>query len=875
MLIQIRYALAALVAVSLTSCATGPSPSASAGAKPTQKSAPPKTAGDLDPMYRPLGDVDLSQYKSAGNGLLLVARKGDYDILLTKPGYPYELPAMGWSGINYHKATRNVSQFSGYMMRARNNGNNPLPYIGRQVFVDIDGVAESYYGSFAWNSFKQCLFCSRDTIVEFVEGIPEVRDTDGKVLRMPYKINRYWEYWYQFNSGNYVWHYVTNSEQTSRKIQLRPASHDQKPVYTEVSGLPQYEFVLPHPEQVAANFPSTDRALFTRTYSLGDLLRQKKINPDNLLLKPFSPTSLRDNFNKSKIHKYDHAWISHGQSAFVSSPMTGKTYLQPYQKPPVLTLPSLKEIVMNGKLSVNRQCMGKTDGMVVLTGQCDPASPVFPLTVMTQISANQFVVNVWSDINRRSSYLLTGGQFPKQNFYRWNIDAFMVNTTVDPDTTLAALETGDDPFSEKIIAFANQNQDRQVCDKMATAVSNAEKALHFDPDIEERLAKYEHYYKMDWADMGKAISNIDRNPKHTPVTDFEEFVWDDLVSMRTDIDQRLNVLNRYKDVNNSVCQPDPQRMTQLVTALTSFKADLRASMKQLDDTYYDQAVERKKEIYYWANRLEEAKKQAAMAQFMDKLHASLNADLAAKQAERRSMTRSILESRRAVKAQIADVKARNAAYFANHKPAVSAPSAVTIAPVTMPSYSLDTTADSKVYLGGLRSNRLSFQDAIAQSKIKTAQLKQTTTGTAPNATAATPSAESAPEAKPSRDAPGGAAICVAVSRNASNNMTDLGYYYAYDQHSTPLKTDRVARQKYAAEHNGTPSCKHNDEDEVGALVVVVWDGKDYTGAASRTYGMGFGLSTGAAEMDAVNNLSNRNWSWKPSMGYRVVFAKQY
>jgi hypothetical protein len=39
--------------------------------------------------------------------------------------------------------------------------------------------------------------------------------------------------------------------------------------------------------------------------------------------------------------------------------------------------------------------------------------------------------------------------------------------------------------------------------------------------------------------------------------------------------------------------------------------------------------------------------------------------------------------------------------------------------------------------------------------------------------------------------------------------------------------------------------------------------------------MGFGQSIGAAEMDAVNNLANRNWNWGSSMGYKVVFAKQY
>jgi hypothetical protein len=202
-----------------------------------------------------------------------------------------------------------------------------------------------------------------------------------------------------------------------------------------------------------------------------------------------------------------------------------------------------------------------------------------------------------------------------------------------------------------------------------------------------------------------------------------------------------------------------------------------------------------------------------------------------------------------------------------------------IVPVAMPSQSLDTTAHTKVYTGGKIPNRLGFQGAIAQAQAKTDRLANprstTIAGSLVGAGTASP-ATSAPGARPSADGPGGAAVCVATERNANNTPTDVAYYYAYDPHITSLKADKLARQRYGAEHSGTPHCMHNGESQIGALVVIEWDGKDDKGATIRLYGLGFGTSTDRAERDAVDELrTNRNWEATSKVRYRIVYAKQY
>jgi len=874
-----------------------------------------KIPGELDPMYRTLNGMDLSQYKRAGDGLLLIASIGQFDLLLTEPGTSYTVYGHV-TGIYARRGGLSAyddsvfspmgvaAHFSGYMLRWKRNKDNPVPLIGRLAITGMIGEQKLVAtGVFDYQIFSKPFLSEAPASVMFMrEGLLTFTDQSGRIADKRYQVNRYSMYGDAFHSFE---------EDTDRSVLVDPKAGDDSTnknswvseTYTNswASALPEFEFVLPRPGRVVAAIGDAkhyhydrvhDRALWARDYSLGKLLAQRKIDADHLLLTPFGAVRDRDDvsYDSNKIRRRGRASVYAGQSAFVYSYKTDKTYLHPYSEhmykdAPVLTLPSLKDIVINGQLSVNQQCMGKTDGMVVLSGQCDPEAPGFPLTVMTQLSADQFIINVWSDINRRSTYLLTGARFPKNDFYRWTVDAFMVDKPVKPSATLAALKTGKDPFSDKLVAFASQGQEKQICEKQAVAVRNAEKALHFKPGIKSSLEDYERRYKRDWANLGKAVDEFIRNSHHSsPEWDFEKIVWDDLSKMKKDVGQRLDALKRYQHVHNSVCQPDSKRMTQLVSALESFYKDLSSSMKQIDKAYYTPAVERTKEIRVMASRVEEAKRQynqqMAISQLMSNLQASMQSDLRARRAAAASIARSMRESREAVDAQIADVRERNEAYFANRTPVVTAPQTGVIRPVAMPTHSLDLSAQGRVYPGGRKPNRLGLKDALAQAEAKTKRLRRLSVAgaSAPAAAGAadtTPGATARARNTTSKQGTGGAAICVASKRNTNNVSTDLAYFYSYGRDITELAADAQARKLYSAEYSSVPSCMRSDDSHVGALVVIVWEGTDYSGAKLRTYGMGFGRSTGEAEKGAVNNLADRNWDWTNSMGYRVVYAKQY
>jgi len=724
MLKLIRPAFAALFVVLLTGCVPTVTQKATlAKPKPTQAAAPVSN-NFKDPLYHPLNNVDLSQYKRVDDGLLFIAHKKNYDLFLTEPGKPYKVSKFYFEGIKTFK-TDQFMKFSGYMVRWKKNREEAVPYIGRLISPSDDGRKVVYEGTFLATQFKSELFGETQTSPKvLLEGFETEYDASGRIVAKDYKITSYASRWFGIGRSR-EYHYRSITQRTSREVVLAPATKDRAAVTTRGTGLPQFEFVLPKPRQVAEKMLNRERALFARQYSLYDLLKQRKINPDHLLLKPFDPEE--GEYNGHKFRYKTYARVSSGQSAFLYSPMTDHSYLLPHpgehhrNHSPILTLPSLRDIITNGQLAVNQQCLGKTEGMVVLTGQCDPERPGFPLTVLTQLSPKQFIINVWSDIDRRSTYLLTGSKFPKEAFYRWAVDAFMVDETVEPEATLTALATGEDAFSEKLVAFANRGQDQQVCDQMATAVKNAEEALRFNPQIDRRLSDYESQLEI-WTHTSVAVYKIKRNPSYTPVTTFEKMVWNDLVSMERDIGQRLDTLKRYSNVSNSACQADPQRMDELVSAVSGFRQNLRDSMDKLEETYYDQAIALKDALFSLAERQEQARKDAAMAQFLSKLRTSLNADLNARQAQSNSIMRSMIASRKAVDAQIAEVKARNATYFANQKPVVAAPQTPIIRPVAMPLQSLDTTGSSKVYIGGKKPTRLSTREAIAQAQAKTKQL---------------------------------------------------------------------------------------------------------------------------------------------------------
>ncbi|WP_022958800.1 hypothetical protein [Spongiibacter tropicus] len=860
-----RSLLILLITTVLASCA---SPQSSSGTEPGKSPHSPTAAPEIsyrDPLFAPLNGIDLTQFKRVGEGLRLIGSKGEYELLLTEPGHPVKVSKHDFSGIDWNR-TDKFLEYSGYMLRWKKNTDEAVPYIGRLTFPTDDGRKKVYTGAFDARYYRKKLFSGTNRNPKvFLEGWVTAYNKAGKVIEQVYRVNRY--------AVTYIGperdiRFYTMADATHRQLLIAPSESGGKPLYTTASALPEYEFVLPRPERLMAQSGwGDDRELFTREFSLAALLRAHKINPDQLLMPALRPRKEKLGGRGQSTFIGHRAWVDKGQAAFLHSATTGKTYLQPYQQQAALTLPSVKEIVINGQLSVNRQCMGKSDGMVVLSGQCDPAAPAFPLTVMTQISATQYSINVWSDIDRRSSYLLTGGQFPKEDFYRWSIDAFMVEELVDPEATIATLATGDDPFSQTLIAFASRGADQQVCDKLAAAADSAAKALKLNPDIEGHLADYKKYgLDMDWRSMGIAIDRI--KPNNTPVTDFNKYVWNDLVAMEKDLKQRLSLLQRYQGVSNSACQPDSDRMTGLVTALSHFQQSLTDAMDKLDETYYAEAVALEKEIYYWSGRLEQAKRDAAVAQFFSKLESSLNAERSAKQQERASIRRSQQEARQLISAQINDVKSRNAAFLKNTSPVVAAPGGSKIAPVAMPAKPMDSAADSKIYISATQSGRLSTREAIAQAQAKTKRLAEENQLKASNVS------ESTTVTEPTYG-PGGAAICVAVGRNSANNRTDIDYFYAYDLQRTPLNVERQARQKHGAAYRGTPSCRHNRDGQLGALVVVVWQGQDYTGAPSRTYGMGFGPSLGAAEKDAVENLATRNWAWTSAKGYELEFAKQY
>ena len=706
---------------------------------------PVKLPTELGRIYKTLDGIDLSHYKRIEDGLLLIGTIGEYDLLLTEPGKPYMLYgnmkglyARKYSISSYDEvfSSLQVNYYSGYMYRWHENKDNPVPILGRLTTRGKGGYLRVADGSFDFIIFAKQFFSSTPSNQAIMtKGLLTFIDGSGHIVDKRYQLNRYSHLNNPYTPGIFN----HEEESTDREVMIDSKANDDREKFIFASGLPQFDFLLPKPEPLLTLLRGKKSwhyiqkyVFFSDVFSLRKLFAQKKINANKLQI-PKSFWVIKDRntyYDGNFMRRFFVPW---GESAFVYSYKTNKTYLDSYEpkkgyQPPVLTLPSLKEIVTNGQLSVNQQCMGKSDGMVVLSGQCDPEAPSFPLTVMTELSNYQFIINVWSSVNHRSVYLLTGVESPEKKFYHWIVDAFMVNKIVKPTATMAILTTGKDSFSDKLIAFANQGEEKQICEKQALAVSNAEKALQIKLRINSSLKNYERNYQRDWANFPRAVDQFIRNSHHsTPTRDFEHDVWNDLSEKKQNVKQHLDMIKRYQNVNNSVCQPNSERMTQLVSALDTFYKDLSSSMKQLSDTYYIKAIDYTKKIRNMAYRIEAAKKQynqqMAISQFMNNLKSSMQSDLATKRATAFSIANSMRESREDVNAQIADAKARNQAYFANKTPVVITQTGI-ISPVSLPSQTLDISSKSTVYLAHKKTNRLGLKDAMAQAEAKTKKLRR-------------------------------------------------------------------------------------------------------------------------------------------------------
>lgn len=876
-----------VAAAALSGCVTfdlGGSGEQSATTATTAAPAAPITYDD--PFYKPLNGIDLSKYSRTDDGLLKIATKGDYDFLMTDPGHPYliyELPAgfdqfrNGWYR---HTSLRRPFEFSGYMFRWHSNMSDPAPYIGRLTMAGDDGSKFTASGSFSALIYEKTFFGdTEDSRRIFKEGMVKDYDPSGQVERQFYTVNISGDYY--LHDGSFSWDSIY--EYTFRPVDIRPASGNRKAVRDYfASGFSQIEFELPTPETVAKNIWNDGRAIYTHEYSLYQLLQERKIDPSNLLLKPFAYKDAGEvrsltNGSEGPLNSYRRALVRDGQSAFIYSYLTNKTYVQTYgtkgvNPQPVLTLPSIKEMVATARLKANQSCMGKTDGMVVLTGVCDPKAPVFPLTVLTEPVKGEFLLNVFSSADRRSSYYLKKVKASNYRVVAWNAEKPLSDVAMQPAQTMALLSTGKDAV---MTAFVTHGEDAKTCAAIADAIAKAEETLKTDPKVDARLKSFEKEMDEKWSTSNpQLLTEIDRG--RSPVKSFENDVLFHLRIVSGDISSRIETLKKYQNVSNSVCQPDQKRIADLLAALEEYGKNLAATRHDIDEAYYDDLEDYTKQLQDMNDRvrgMERQQQAAAWNQMVANSQASLNASIASLQhmgtriqrqnnaIMQRGIAKQKLKEKQEREKTYANINSGSKAYFASHSgPAVEQKTAAADG-------SAATAAGD-----GKASNAMKAEGATAKTAETATQAAGKTTEVASNNKAAT-TTSSVP--KKEVKGPGGAAVCVANTRNVNNNRTDIGYvlYYAHDV--TPFAAETEARKLYAEQYSGLPSCSKSDETSLGAIVVVVWEGEDDKGGHLKVYGKGFGTSTDAAEKDAAHDLTLNNWFWRAEKGYRIVYAKQY
>ncbi len=856
------------IAVVLAACNP---PSSTKPSETTAQST--KSQAYSDPFYAPLNGVSLSQYDKEGDGLLRVAEKKDFDLLLTLPGQTAVVDTRGIASLGLEKKTLYKQRFEGYLRRW-DKRSDPMPYLGRLTIQQNSGRKTVVTGSFWSRIYEGKVFgASHPNLGALREGFIEQYDRQGHLVSRQYHINRFYWTYLSLSKESYA---SSFNYYTQRRLPFIEKETGREPYYG--TSLPQYEFVLPKPAALVKVFPdSPERSAFIHEYSLAKALKGKQIYTKHLLIQPPVPAYLgRGRGFGSSFTKRDPNRKYHSQeSPFVRDLITETTYLQSYNRStPVLTLPSYQKMIATINQPENATCMGKTKGVAVLTGRCDAKAPVFPLTVLTQMPNDQFLINVWTDANKRSTYLLSGTRDLKKNYYKWSVDAFMIEKPFSTEETLQALSTGQDSTSVQLAGFAETKQDQLACRKMARAVQSAESALKGSMKLEEKLDSYERNVDI-WDDTGWAVDNIKSN--YSPTALFKSTVWDDSVQFEKDFKQTAQRFAQNKNVNNSVCQADTARMAELTAALNARSKQISDTLDRLNDTYYAQARQRTSDIYALRGRLKEAKQQMAMNQFITKMNQSFARDEAYRRKERAEMDRAVQRSKDSVKAQIADVQARNKAYFSNQKPAYTQ-STPMVVPVKLPNRSLDTTTVAKAPQPK-SSARLSTKDAIEQAKAKTESLNQPVdvaqVGTSGSGADKASEAQGGASGSSVRRGDGGAAMCAVSSRNDSDTVTDKAYYYHYGRTISPLQAEKAVRKKLPDQYSEVPSCWRNKEGQVGAMVVIVYGGKDSKGTLYQRYGMGFGQSVDAAEVDAVKNLKMRDWNWTTAKGYKVVFSKQY
>jgi len=831
-----------------------------------------KSNAHTDPFYAPLNGVPLSQYENEGGGLLKVTEKNDFDLLLTSPGTTTVVDTRGMVSLGLERGTLYKQRFEGYLWRWHKRS-DPMPYLGRLTIQQKSGRKTVITGSFWARFYEGKVFGSSPANLGTLrEGFVEKYDRKGRLVSREYHVYRYsWRYsslMKRSNASSYKYY-------TQRRLPFIEKETGQKPYYGSM--LPQYEFVLPKPQVLVKAFPDDPkRSSYIREESLAKALKAKQIYPRHLLITPPKPAYLGRYDLSGRTTKRDpnrkyYSW----ESPFVRDLITETTYLQSYNRnTPVLTLPSYQKMVATIQQPENAVCMGKTRGVAVLTGRCDAKAPVFPLTVLTQMPNDQFLINVWTDANKRSTYLLSGTRDLERGYYKWSVDAFMIEKPFSTKETMQALSTGKDSTSVQLAGFAETKQDQLACRKMVQAVQSAENALQGSMRLEEKLDSYERNVDI-WDNMGWAVENIKSD--YSPSALFKSTVWDDSVQFEKDFKQTVQRFTQNKNVNNSVCQADKARMEELTAALNARSKQISNTLDRLNDTYYAQAQKKTREIYTWRGRLKEAKQQMAMNQLITKMNQSFAKDEAYRRKERAEMDLAVQRSKDSVKAQIAEVQARNKAYFDNQKP-VYTQSIPVVVPVKLPNRSLDTTTVAKAPQPESNS-RLSTKEAIEQAKAKTESLNQPVDVAQAGKNGA--GADKAPEASGAasessvRRGDGGAAMCAVANRNSTNTPSDEAYYYHYGRTISPLQADKDVRKKLPDHYSEVPSCWRNKEGQVGAMVVVVYGGEDSKGTPYQRYGMGFGQSVDAAEVDAVKNLKMRDWNWTTAKGYQVVFSKKY
>ncbi len=842
--------------------------------KPSETSAKAsKSNAYTDPFYAPLNGVSLSQYENEGGGLLKVTEKNDFDLLLTSPGTTTVVDTRGIASLGLEKKTLYKQRFEGYLQRWYKRS-DPMPYLGRLTIQQHSGRKTVVTGSFWSRIYEGKVFgASHPNLGALREGFIEQYDRQGHLVSRQYHINRF--YWTYLSLANES--YASSFKYyTQRRLTFIEKETGQKPYYGTL--LPQYEFVLPKPAALVKVFPGDPkRSSYIHEESLAKALKGKQIYTKHLLIRPPVPAYLgRGSGFGSSFTKRDPNRKYHSQeSPFVRDLITETTYLQSYNRnTPVLTLPSYQKMIATINQPENAACMGKTKGVAVLTGRCDAKAPVFPLTVLTQMPNDQFLINVWTDANKRSTYLLSGARDLERGYYKWSVDAFMIEKPFSTKETMQALSTGKDSTSVQLAGFAETKQDQLACRKMVQAVQSAENALQGSMRLEEKLDSYERNVDI-WDNMGWAVENIKSD--YSPSALFKSTVWDDSVQFEKDFKQTVQRFTQNKNVNNSVCQADKARMDELTAALNARSKQISDTLDRLNDTYYAQARQRTSDIYALRGRLKEAKQQMAMNQFITKMNQSFARDEAYRRKERAEMDLAVQRSKDSVKAQIAEVQARNKAYFDNQKP-VYTQSIPVVVPVKLPNRSLDTTTVAKAPQPKSDS-RLSTKEAIEQAKAKTESLNQPVDVSQAGKNGAgvdkAPEASGAASESSVRRGDGGAAMCAVANRNSTNTPSDEAYYYHYGRTISPLQADKDVRKKLPDHYSEVPSCWRNKEGQVGAMVVVVYGGEDSKGTPYQRYGMGFGQSVDAAEVDAVKNLKMRDWNWTTAKGYQVVFSKKY